>query len=269
MQHRSINHRLRLGALALASAWLLAGCADYDESDGDSATGGSAGLGGATDVGGSAGQTGDSGGTGGAATGGTGGAATGGTGGGEASCTNVTACGGDVVGTWNVTSSCLTVTGEVDVMGFGLGCTSAPVTGSLQVSGTWTANGDGTYSDETNTSGNETLDLPASCLNVSGTTTTCDRISGPLMALGYAAVECLDATSGGCTCAATVQQTGGIGLVVTYAPASGNYTASGNVITTASGDLQYSYCVSGSALTMTPQSESPKTTTGTVVLQKQ
>lgn len=103
---------------------------------------------------------------------------------------NVAACGGSVVGTWTATSSCLSVSGQVDMTQFGLGCTSAPVTGSLQVTGTWTANSDGTYSDNTTTSGSEQLMLPASCLLISGTTTTCDDISGPLQAAGYASVTC-------------------------------------------------------------------------------
>src|SRR4051812_5096055 len=35
--------------------------------------------------------------------------------GGPMSCPNVTACGGDVVGTWTVASSCLKLSGNVDI----------------------------------------------------------------------------------------------------------------------------------------------------------
>src|SRR3954447_23352750 len=76
-----------------------------------------------------------------------GGGGTGGTsvnGGAEASCSNGTPCGGDVVGTWTVNSSCLKVTGTLDLMSFGAGCPTAPVTGSFHVTGTFTANSDGT-----------------------------------------------------------------------------------------------------------------------------
>jgi len=173
-----------------------------------------------------------------------------------------------VVGTWTVAASCLEVSGEVDVAGFGLGCSSAPVTGSLQVTGTWTANADGTLSDNTTTSGSEQLALPAECLNVSGTTTTCSRIVGPLSSLGYSSVDCTEAASGGCDCTGTVEQAGGIGWPSTYASATGNYTTADNVITVTSGSLSYSYCVSANTLTLTPQNTSA-TTTGTVVLQKQ
>jgi hypothetical protein len=50
---------------------------------------------------------------------------------------------------------------------------------------------------------------------------------------------------------------------------SGNYSTSGNVVTISgdSGDTQYSYCVSGNTMTMTPQSSRP-TMTGAIVLQR-
>src|SRR6185436_14209979 len=88
-----------------------------------------------------------------------------------AACSDVAPCGGNAVGTWTVASACLAVAGNLDVSGFGLGCPTVTVTGSLQVSGTWTANADGTYADNTTTTGDEQLTVPAECLNVSGTTT--------------------------------------------------------------------------------------------------
>jgi hypothetical protein len=154
------------------------------------------------------------------------------------------------------------VSGQLDIAGYGLGCTSASVTGSLTVTGTYTANSDGTYTDNTTTSGTEQLTLPAACLNVSGTTTTCDAVGGPLMALGYAAITCTNATGGGCNCNATVQQTGGLGSVSISASTSGTYTTGSNVITASDGTSE-SYCVSGNVLTVTPQNS---TTSGTIVL---
>src|SRR5512142_813103 len=64
-------------------------------------------------------------------------------------CSSVTPCGGDVVGTWNVSSSCLTISGDYDVSMGQFGCKSVPATGSLQTTGTFIANGDGTYTDNT------------------------------------------------------------------------------------------------------------------------
>jgi len=187
--------------------------------------------------------------------------------GGEAgSCSNVSACGGDVVGTWTVVSSCLSVTGQMDMAVIGLECTSATVTGSLQVTGTWTANSNGTYSDHTTTTGVEHLTLPASCLQISGTTTTCDRIGGVLTGAGYDSVSCTAAASGGCTCSATVKQTGWMGMVSFDASTSGEYTTSGTEVTLDS-EARYSFCVAGTKLNMTPQGTNP-TSTGTVNLQK-
>src|SRR6476660_3908505 len=88
-------------------------------------------------------------GTGGSASGGTGGSGTGGSG---LSCQDVTACGGSVAGTWSVMSSCLTVNGSVAPAWLGLDprtCTGVMISGSLSVSGTFTANANGTYMDNT------------------------------------------------------------------------------------------------------------------------
>src|SRR3954451_5746556 len=95
----------------------------------------SAGLGGSTGAGGSPGSAGTTGG--------------GGSSSGGAPCPSVTACGGDVVGTWTVSSSCLTVSGALDLSLVGAGCPTAPVAGTLAVTVTFTANADGTYLDDT------------------------------------------------------------------------------------------------------------------------
>jgi len=136
--------------------------------------------------------------------------------------------------------------------------------------GTWTANADGTYWDDTITAGDEQIELPASCLEISGTLTTCNRIGAPLAALGYASVTCEDNPSGGCLCQATVDQDAGMGVAPGYAATSGTYTISGPELTIIAGEQEYSYCVSGATLTMTPQSTSRTgTLTGTVVFMRQ
>jgi hypothetical protein len=189
----------------------------------------------------------------------------------EASCSGVTACGGDVAGTWVAAGSCLPVSGQANMAGFGLGCTAAPVTGALEVSGTWTANPDGTFTDTTTTSGDSEIQLPPDCLNVSGTTTTCDRLDGALQALGYASVTCANAAIGGCSCTGSVEQMAGMAFVVLGAPARGSYTTANNVLTTAGRNPRdYSYCVSGNRLTLTPQGVSNiGSLTGTIVFEKQ
>ena len=151
-----------------------------------------------------------------------------------------------MVGAWTVTSSCLKVSGEVDMGTLGLNCTTAGITGSLQVTGKWTAKADGTYTDETVTTGEVELALPASCLNISGTTTTCERLGQVVPSLGYDSASCADAASGGgCTCPATVKQNGWAGWVSTSVMTSGNYKTASNVLTLDS-EANYAYCVAGS-----------------------
>jgi hypothetical protein len=187
-----------------------------------------------------------------------------------ATCSSMEPCGGDVVGSWTVTSSCLTVTGALDLSLVGAGCPSGPVTGSLQVNGTWTANANGTYTDSTVTSGDEQITLTAACLVISSTQTNCAGAASLLPSgLGLFQLTCPSAAGGGCNCSGTVKQTGTIGFASPAPTTTGNYTTSGSVITITgdSGDTQYAYCVSGNKMTMTPKSTSP-TMTGTIVLQK-
>ena len=262
-------------AMVLASTMATAACSDSNTS-GAAAGGTASTTGGSSQSGGNApSSTGGQQSTGGSATGGsatsTGGSSS--TGGSGPACTNGTPCGGSVVGTWTVQSSCLTASGQLDMGSLGIGCTSAPITGgSLSVTGTWTANSDGTYSDNTNTRGDEQVALPASCLMVSGTTTTCDALArSAFSSLGYASATCTDAAGGGCNCSAHVDQTGGIGVLNVMASTGSEYTASGNTLSLSDGrnQIPYSYCVQGNTLTLTPTWSRTGTATGTIVLQKQ
>ena len=140
------------------------------------------------------------------------------------------------------------------------------------MTGSLSANPDGTYSDDTVTSGTIEFTLDDACLVYSSTVMDCDQASRIVATLGFSEVSCAAAAGGGCSCSGTVQQDGGLGLLGSYPSASGTYTTSANVLTATDSDThyetQYSYCVSGSTLSMTPQSTTP-TTTGAVVLQKQ
>jgi hypothetical protein len=193
-----------------------------------------------------------------------------GTGGGGSACANVTACSGSAVGTWEAKSSCLNVSGQADMGMLGVGCRTAVVTGTRQVSGTLTLTADGKYTDKTTTKGTETWVLDASCLEISGTKTDCEGIAamlvGTLATFGYSEYTCTKADGGGCTCKGTIDQAGGIGLTFNDLTANGNYTAANNAFSM--GDtLNYSYCVAGTAMTVTPQSTKP-TLTGSIAFQK-
>ena len=107
------------------------------------------------------------------------------------------ACGGDAVGTWTVASSCLTVTVALDVGLAGGACPSAPVMGSLTVTGTFTVNADGTYSDNTTTTGDEHFTLAPSCLVITSTPVTCDGAASIIKTLGYSSLTCTPTAGGG------------------------------------------------------------------------
>jgi hypothetical protein len=243
-------------------------------------TGGSAAGTGGTG-GSSAGTGGSSAGTGGSAAGtsGSGGdaAGTGGTGGGEpVSCDSLAPCGGDVVGAFTVVSCMLEITGELDVTSLGLSPTCemapAPVTGMMEVAGTFTFNADGKFADNTTTTGSAQWELAEPCLFLSGTTTTCGMISGPLASTGYRNIMCVDNTeTKGCTCTGEIDQEGGIGFVDINAETSGNYTTMDNsLVTSAFGnETEYSYCIASNKLAMTLVSVSKTgTVEGSIVLQK-
>ncbi len=218
---------------------------------------------------GSAGGSGNGGGS--TSSAGAGGASAGAPGSGASpTCTDGATCGGNPVGAWRVTASCLQVSGQIDLSLVGTGCATAPVTGSLQVSGTWTANADGTYADDTVTTGQEHITLAPACLEISSTPVDCNGAASVLMSLGYATFSCTKASDGGCDCNATVNQTGGMGVVSVSAPTNGGYEASSSGLTISGGlsDLSASFCVSGSTLTYSPHPMFP-TTTGSVTLQSE
>src|SRR6185369_14828994 len=116
-----------------------------------------------------------------------------GTAGGGATCVNTSPCGGDVLGSWHVTSTCLAVSDTLDLSPVGAPGCLAPVSGALSVSGTFTANADGTYSDDTITTGEEHFTLGPACLVISSTPVTCEGVSGIIQTLGYASVSCASA----------------------------------------------------------------------------
>ena len=276
-----------LSANRLLFVSILAGCGDYSQpkepatggGGGQAPTGGGSGSGGTGPAGsgGTSGQAGGgAGGTAGQAGGGAGGGGAGGSGagGGAGGCTAVAACGGNVVGTWTAAACPLTVTGTVDVSGLGLAldCMSGPVTGMLQVSGTITLNADGTFMDGTTTMGMATFELPAPCLELSGTRTTCDMIDGPIQSVGFRELTCLNnAATMGCSCTGVVNQNGGLGMVSINADMTGTYTIAANTLTTDSFGhrVPYEYCVAGNTLTMSLEAVS-KTgeAMGPIVLQK-
>jgi hypothetical protein len=202
-------------------------------------------------------------------TGGTGGTsrstATGGSVSSGGACTEVTACGGDLVGTWEVKSQCLTFDGDADISYLGLACVPNVSTtkGALKVTGTLTLGADGKFKDATTTTGSETWQIDKTCLILSGTKVSCESIGttfqGALMSFGYETFACNNAVaSGGCACAATINtaapngRPGGMGTLYNDAYTRGTYRTDGNKLTL--GDsISYTYCVTGNTMTVSPK----------------
>ena len=196
----------------------------------------------------------------------------------NASCDDVTPCGGDVVGTWTVVDSCLKIGG--DLLGLddlGLGCMAAPTTGSLEVIGTFSAGSEGmTVSDDTTTTGDATIEVPEECAATSSQPIACPNLNAPVAFLGYASLACVDSESTSesawCACSGTFEQVGGMGLVSTSPITSGTYTTADGVLPVSDGTnrAEYSYCVSDNRVIVSPKSV-PNTgaVTGTIVLRKQ
>ena len=181
---------------------------------------------------------------------------------GSGPCASVSACGGNVVGSWTVTSSCLKLSGNLDVSLLSLACPTVPVTGSISTTGTFVAKADGTYIDNTRTTGSATFPVDASCLSISSVPVTCEKAGSVFSALGWTTTTCTD-TNGKCNCTLGVDQAGGFGLVSGLVAPQGSYSTLGTMLTT--GDVSYAYCSAANTLTVTPQSSA---LTGTVVLTK-
>jgi len=132
-----------------------------------------------------------------------------------------------------------------------LGCTSVPITGSVQATGTFVANADGTFSDKTTTTADATIALAAACLTVSSVAVGCDRVGSIFIAAGWDTAACTAADAGGCSCALKAEQQAGLGEILPFTDATGKYTTSGNDLTVSS--AKYGYCASGDTLTLAPQ----------------
>ena len=156
----------------------------------------------------------------------------------------------------------------------GADCTSAPVTGgSFQVTKGGTLAFDASmYTDNTTTIGAQQIAMPSTCKHLSGTSTTCPRlaeVTPPIFNFESAGSFCVDASGGGCDCVLTANQVGWAGTISSSATTNDVYATAGNVLTFNNGHstTTYSYCVSGSTLTMTPTPASP-TIVGTIVFTK-
>jgi hypothetical protein len=175
-------------------------------------------------------------------TGGTGGATgTGGSGAtdGGLSCAAVAPCGGDVVGTWKVSSDCLGKTEDLSST-----CPGATAEITFSLSGTQTFNADLTYTATLSGGGTTTYHYPGACLTGG---TNCTQWAQLLNSVGmYSEVTCATDGAGVCNCVA-------VSPTMTDNE-SGTYSVSGGTLSTApAGSANGApYCVQGNVLREMP-----------------
>jgi hypothetical protein len=157
-------------------------------------------------------------------------------------CSSVTACGGDITGTWKVVSECGQATGTIAEQG---ACAVGVSDVVLSGSGTYTFNADGTYTSTASESESDTFAFAAACLSTNGATATCAQLASTLMSSAIAASpsltispwECSQGAAGGCSCSASVAES---------AMPAGTYATAGNVLTetpTGTAAFTLGYCV--------------------------
>jgi hypothetical protein len=178
-------------------------------------------------------------------------------------CGNTAACGGNVVGTWTITSSCVSASASmVDT-----GCPTATASASnLTIDGSFTYNADGSYTSTASVSGSVRVSLPQSCLTSNGVTITCDQVNQALQNDPTAGVTLSCTGSLSCTCTETISNE--------TSTETGTYTTAAGVVTQtpAGGTASESdYCVKGTTMTQSPHASSTmmgEVESGTITLAK-
>jgi hypothetical protein len=170
-----------------------------------------------------------------------------------AACTNTPACGGNIVGTWKITDSCV---GSGDLLEPADDCPGQTgSTANFKITGTLVYNADQTYTAITSSTGNVVIKYPNTCLTTNGI--TCAALSQGVM--DELAMPGATFTAGSCAAAPTA-------CVCTLAIDSASAVEKGVYTTTAAGVLTQeptggdigtsSYCVTGNTFTLSPDAAS-------------
>jgi hypothetical protein len=159
-------------------------------------------------------------------------------------CGNSPPCGGNVVGSWSISSVCATVQPAMA----DASCPTATFSiTNVSLTGTIVYNADLTYSADTTTLATENIALPTSCIVQQGVTLTCDQVSQQLSAAqGITSARCSTIATG-CSCA--------VGVTVAAA-VEGTYTTSASGLLTlmnTNGTNQADFCVTGNSMTLSPR----------------
>lgn len=174
-------------------------------------------------------------------------------------CGAVAACGGAVVGKWNVTDTC-----AVSVIDLGNICSGITASLALSVSGGVTYNADLTYAQTGTQGGTVRYHFPTACLSGQ----TCAQLQAALvspnvataMGFSFQSATC-SAETGGCVCDAVIANVS--------AAETGTYvTTGGTLSTTHQGTTDDSpYCVNGATMHQMPPAG--QGVTGAIILTKQ
>jgi hypothetical protein len=193
-------------------------------------------------------------------------------GGSGGTCGNAPACGGNIVGSWQITSSCITV--DVSQMSLMTDCPGETFTAAgWAITGNVTYKADMTYASSSTTTGKVVIGLPASCLTSQGLTLTCEQVTQLLQAdlagEGFQSGQCVS-SGGGCSCT--------LAIIPLSAVGNGTYsTTAAGVLTEldsggATSDVN-DYCISGTTLTLSPHAGSgmmaQASISGSITLAKQ
>jgi hypothetical protein len=156
---------------------------------------------------------------------------------GDVDCSTFVACGGDLTGTWNISSLCEDLSEDP----MQTACASGWISYDFTANGTYTFGADRTFSTSGTIDPSATIFWPASCL---AGYTSCDSLAASMEASGTSgqSVTCTGSTSLSCLCDMTMpaQPLNG----------SGTYTVSGSTLTLSTGDGSMSFCVQGKVLKM-------------------
>ena len=176
---------------------------------------------------------------------------------GGTTCPPISACGGDVVGTWRVTQSCVSGTQDLSSI-----CPGATAEIDLAIDGTATFNADGTYTSMPIAGPVMYHEhFPSGCMPYGK---TCAEIGQSLADAGTASGSCSTDSAGDCNCDATAQETAN--------SQTGTYSMSGGMLTLVHDGTTSTatYCVRGNTLSeMAGPGDGGLITAGTVVLTKQ
>ena len=186
---------------------------------------------------------------------------------GGANCAAGEACGGDVVGTWQIQDSCA-YGNFIDTMDTMCSETTVDASG-LKMTGTMAFKADKTYTTNSVLNGTMKMKMPSSCLNDESGSLTCEQFGAlftAFSALGGGneiSIQC----SGTTTCACDLKFNSAKNEEV------GNYALNGKKITLTSNDEDNEpetsdYCVKGSALSMSQAASAGSTGSATIKLTK-